>query len=483
MRKFLNVLASIRWRLVLIYMGITVVVFILTTMLTTQILQKKLLDDRISEYSQEIMELSVALAPELRNHNASMLYSIASERGRALSGRVLLVDQSGVVQVDSYSMLNGTQVLVREVAEVLTGAKDSSFGYHQINDEKGRFWAVYYTAAVIEKDETIGVVVLSQSIQDVIDSTNVIKTQFFLIFAGGVLVIFVLASILTRYISRPIEALTKGAMDIAGGNLSTRVNIKGNNELSELGNAFNVMTQQLENVDKQRSEFVSNASHELRTPLTSMKILTESILYQDGLEEAVYKDFLADINMEIDRLNELINDLLFLAKLNNAEETLRVQQVNLLELVKKAVKPLIPIANKRRIEVSVKGDAGDAVDCDPVLMQQAISNLVDNAIKYSREDSRVEVGVRQTHAQAFISIEDRGEGIPKEHLANLFERFYRVDRARARMTGGNGLGLHIVLRIVNAHGGRVDVKSTPGEGSVFTIIIPIKNTPERPEET
>lgn len=445
------------------------------TIFTTRIIERELLDQRVSEQIQAVVDLSMEAAPELAEQDSAALYEIALEKGRELSGRVLFQNRAGVVQTDSFSMLNGRKVETKEVLEVLSGAKDTSYGFHRIENSDGTsFWSVYYTSAIIRNSETIGAVVVSQSIQDVVDHASRIRYRFLYVFLIATLMILVAAFFGTRPISKPIEQLKEGAMNIAGGNLKTRVNIKGDTELSDLGNAFNKMTMQLENVDKQRSEFVSNASHELKTPLTSMKILAESLLYQEGVEEAVYQDFLQDIDHEINRLNHLINDLLLLTKLEDIETIPNAAEANIAEMVEQIVKMLQPIAGQKNIALSTHLSGNIYIECAPVMLRQAINNLVDNAIKYSHEGGHVDIRVYAQKQNVYIEVEDSGEGIAQEHIDHIFDRFYRVDKARSRETGGNGLGLHIVLKVVNIHGGRVDITSVPGQGSIFTIVLPIR---------
>ena len=421
------------------------------------------------------MDLSVSAAPEMVELDAAALYELALTRGRETSGRVLFLNPAGVVQTDSFSVMNGRKLQNKEILEVLSGKKDISYGFHRIENSDGTyFWSVYYTSAMIHNSETVGVVVLSQSIQDVVDNANKIRSQFLYVFLIAIFLILVAVFFSTIHISKPIEQLKNGAINVAGGNFKTRVNIKGNDELSELGNAFNRMTMQLETVDKQRSEFVSNASHELKTPLTSMKILAESLLYQEGVEEAVYQDFLGDIDREVDRLNHLINGLLLLTKLEDVEDIPNAEEANLCELVEQVVKMLRPIAEKKDISITTNFSGLIYAECAPVMLRQAVNNLVDNAIKYTHEGGRVEVNLYTSQKNIYIEVDDSGEGIAEEHINHIFERFYRVDKARSRETGGNGLGLHIVLKVVNIHGGHVDIRSKDGDGSVFTIVLPIR---------
>ena len=211
--------------------------------------------------------------------------------------------------------------------------------------------------------------------------------------------------------------------------------------------------------------------------MTSIKILTESLLYQDGVDEDVYKDFLGDINQEIDRLTTLINDLLQMTRIENDVGRMQAETASITELTAKAVDLLMPIAAKKNISLSMEGKQVTA-ECDPLRLRQAINNLIDNAIKYTPEGGKVSVKVAENGGLVTVTVADNGVGMDEVHLGKIFDRFYRVDKARARETGGTGLGLHIVQRIAHLHGGRVEVESKPGEGSTFRFIFPAKHKPE-----
>jgi signal transduction histidine kinase len=228
-------------------------------------------------------------------------------------------------------------------------------------------------------------------------------------------------------------------------------------------------------MDRNRSEFVSNASHELKTPLSSMKILIESLLYQDGVDEKIYKEFLTDINKEIDRLSEIITGLLSLAKTESETEALTLNKILLSELVHKSVRALQPIARENGVTLTFTVSSDPEVECDALKVMQAVMNLVENAIKYTGDGGRVSVTLQRSGGNAMIVVRDNGCGIPEDEIPHLFDRFYRVDKARARGTGGSGLGLHITRKIALLHGGRIDVQSEEGKGSVFTLVLPIKN--------
>ena len=204
-----------------------------------------------------------------------------------------------------------------------------------------------------------------------------------------------------------------------------------------------------------------------------MKILVESMLYQDNVPEEVYKEFLGDINGEIDRMNSLITDLLLLSKMDSDIVTINLEKVRISSIVNKCVNALEPIARERNIRVRTDLSDDFELECDPLKLRQAINNLIENAIKYTGDGGHVFVTTKHHGGEGAVRIEDNGVGMSPEHLEHIFERFYRVDKARSRETGGTGLGLHIVRRIALMHGGRVDVESQEGKGSVFTLVVPL----------
>lgn len=456
--------------------------FFVILVITSNIVENRLLYQRVEEQTRQLNEFSVRISGQLAEQDARTLYTLALEQGQGGGGRILITSPSGTVQVDSYSTLNGRRIDIREVTEVLTGVKDSSYGYHKIHrEEGGSFWSLYCTSAVVHDGKIIGSVVSSQNIEDVLARTTTIKFQYIGVFLGALVLVILAAYLSTNHISKPLEELKDGAIRVASGDFSIRMKMKGKDEIAQVGHAFDYMTQKLENVDAQRSEFVSNASHELKTPMASMKILTESLLYQDGIPEEVYKDFLTDINTEIDRLTLLINDLLYLTKMEN-EELHNVKAISLVKLVEGAVRQVRPIADQKEIELTFEYGDNQKVECDALRLRQAVGNLIDNAVKYTPQGGRVEVYVYFAGGYATVTVKDTGVGISKEQLPHIFDRFYRVDKARARVTGGTGLGLHIVQRIALKHGGRVEVESEPGKGSAFRFIIPQKQNRLSPEK-
>ena len=216
-----------------------------------------------------------------------------------------------------------------------------------------------------------------------------------------------------------------------------------------------------------------NISHELKTPMTSMKVLADSLLEQENLPVEMYREFMEDIAKEIDRENQIITDLLSLVKMNRTGQTMNIQQVNINDLLEQILKRLKPIAEKKNVEMVMESFRPVSAEIDETKFTLAVSNLVENAIKYNHENGWVHVSLNADHKYFYLKVEDSGLGIPQEDQAHIFERFYRVDKSHSREIGGTGLGLAIARNAVIVHRGSIKVHSNEGEGTTFTVRIPL----------
>ena len=228
-------------------------------------------------------------------------------------------------------------------------------------------------------------------------------------------------------------------------------------------------------MDDSRQEFVSNVSHELKTPLTSMKVLADSINSMPDAPKELYQEFMEDITNEIERETKIINDLLSLVKMDKSAAGLNVSSVNINELLEQILKRLQPIADKQKVELVLESFRPVTAEADEVKITLAITNLVENAIKYNRNDGEgwVHVSLNADHQYFYLKVEDSGIGIPEESLDHIYERFYRVDKSHSREIGGTGLGLAITRNSILMHRGAIKVHSVMGEGTTFDVRIPL----------
>ena len=260
---------------------------------------------------------------------------------------------------------------------------------------------------------------------------------------------------------------------VAEGNLDQDIDVKTYRETRDISEAVMQTIRKLKNLDQSRQEFVSNVSHELKTPLTSIRVLADSLMGMGEVPVELYREFMEDISNEIDRESKIIDDLLSLVKMDKSEAELNITQVNLNVLVEQILKRLRPIANRRKVELIFESIREVTADVDEMKLSLAITNLVENAIKYNMEEGWVRVTLDADHKFFYLKVQDSGIGIPEDVQDRIFERFYRVDKARSRETGGSGLGLAITRNVVLMHKGAIKLSSKEGEGSTFTLRIPL----------
>ncbi|MBQ7916254.1 MAG: HAMP domain-containing protein, partial [Firmicutes bacterium] len=260
---------------------------------------------------------------------------------------------------------------------------------------------------------------------------------------------------------------------LADGELEEKVDVRGNYEIEVIVDAINHMLDDMRSTEQRRQEFVSNVSHELKTPMSAIKVLTESLLLQQGAPEEMYREFLQDINSEIDRESALINDLLSLVRLEDNKGGLNLQMVSMNDLAETILKRLQPLADRNEVELVLESREQVNAEIDDMKMSVALSNLIENGIKYNKAGGSVRVKVDADFADAIITISDTGCGIPEEHFNKIYQRFYRVDKARDRAAGGTGLGLAIVHQIITMHHGSISIRSKVDVGTSFTVRIPL----------
>ncbi len=245
------------------------------------------------------------------------------------------------------------------------------------------------------------------------------------------------------------------------------------NKHTEMDTQLNMISARVETLEKQKDSFIYDISHELRTPLSTIKILSQSIQYSQNDEVNIYKEFFSDIVNEIDRMDNIITDMMQSVDLDPNSYIVKLRLSYLNYLCESIVKRLQPIAFKKNITIEFVALSNLQIYIDPTKIDRAVSNIIENAIKYSENDSKIEVTLYQERNRACISVRDEGIGISQSEINRIFERFYRVKKDRSRTTGGSGLGLYITKKIIDMHQGEIDIKSIENIGSIFTIKLPM----------
>lgn len=233
---------------------------------------------------------------------------------------------------------------------------------------------------------------------------------------------------------------------------------------------YHDMTAEAE-IEELRKDFISSASHELRTPVTSIKLLLESLMCGAKEDPVLLDDFLNDLSLEVDRLHQLVNDLLDIAKMESEKNSVNKSEFNIAEFIKEATSTLVPLAKSKDIKINLPETHDLSMIADRSKLRQVVVNLATNAVKFTPAGGNIYINVKKVPLGIEFKIKDTGIGIPEEDQEHIFEKFYRVNKERSRAIGGSGLGLTIVKQIIEAHKGRIDVKSIPGN-TVFTFLIP-----------
>ncbi|MDO4554710.1 MAG: HAMP domain-containing sensor histidine kinase, partial [Lachnospiraceae bacterium] len=321
-----------------------------------------------------------------------------------------------------------------------------------------------------------GMICIIASCQDVYDMCSYMEDQKDRLTILMITVMFALSIGISILMTRKFKVLRQSVQYVAEGHTDEQIKEIGYTEVREIAGRFNEILGKMQILEDSRQEFVSNVSHELKTPITSIKVLAESLLTQPDADASLYREFMSDIVEEIDRENEIITDLLALVKMDKKVANMNVETVNINELIEGIIKRLKPLAQKREIEIGFEPFRPVVAEIDSVKLSLAITNLIENGIKYNEDHGWVHVYLNADHRFFYVKVEDNGVGIPEEYQDQIFERFYRVDKARSRETGGTGLGLAITRDVALLHKGAIKVHSTPGEGTTFTMRIPLTYT-------
>lgn len=383
------------------------------------------------------------------------------------SGRIVIVNPQFMIVKDTYGLDENKTILSSEVIRCFQGEDSLSY-----SADSG-FIEMTVPIKKPSTQEIKGVLIVSTPTGDIQESRNALGDQVLFLQIGMILVIFGIAFYTSRMLVKPFGKITRSMEEMKVGFLEEDISILDYTETELLSEAYNGMLKRMKTLDDSRQEFFSNVSHELKTPITSMKVLADSLLMQEDVPVELYKEFMGDIAEEIDRENKIINDLLSLVKMDRKAADVNVQETSINDLLELILKRLRPIAAKRDIELVLESFKPVRAEVDETKLTLAISNLVENAIKYNKEEGWVHISLNSDHKYFYVKVEDSGIGIPEEAQEHIFERFYRVDKSHSREIGGTGLGLAITRNAILMHRGAIRVYSKEGEGTTFTVRIPL----------
>ena len=390
-------------------------------------------------------------------------------------GRVLIINSDFKAIMDTYNLSVNKNIVSEEVIRCFKGESITNYDRENGFIEMTIPITEVYTAEETGEETTkvCGVLLSSVSTDTITMTMSILSRTAWIINIVVFICIFVLATLFSRFLTNPFNKVTDAIKEVGAGFTDQALAVPDYKETEHIVDAFNSVLARSRVLDESRKEFVANVSHELKTPITSMKLLAESLIAQEEVPAELYREFMEDIVGEIDREDKIINDLLELVKLDKTDGILTIEDVNVNNMIELILKRMRPIAKRENVNLIFESTREVVAQIDDVKMTLAVTNFVENAIKYNRENGDVKVSLDADHQKFILKVEDTGIGIPEEALDHIFERFYRVDKSHSREIGGTGLGLAIARNIVLMHRGTIDIESELDKGTTFTVVIPL----------
>lgn len=481
----IKILRSLKSRIFLILLIVGLMPCVSMRYAILQNYEQRAVNVKISDVSTQLRILANHLITYhyLQDTSSEVINAELDQLSSLYDGRVLVINNDLKVVKDTYGISENKTIISEEVVRCIKGENTSRYdrnnGYVEMtipitetvtlggNEKEAK-----------ERKEIVRGVMLVSASTDSISVTMEILSRKALIVEVIVIIVTTIVSVLAaKILIRPFEKITEALDEAQEGYSSDPISVTDCVETEHIGDAFNRVLGRMKVLDTSRQEFVSNVSHELRTPITSMKVLADSLISQKDVPVELYQEFMEDIAEEIDREDEIITDLLSLVKMDRTAADLNITEVDINALVELIMRRLRPIAQNRDVEVVYESVRPVTAAVDEVKITQVISNLVENAIKYNKEHGWVRVKLDADHQYFSVEVADSGIGIPAESIDHIYERFYRVDKSRSREIGGTGLGLAITRSAILMHRGTIKVESIEGEGTTFTIRIPLKYIP------
>lgn len=414
----------------------------------------------------------------MQDTSSEVINAELSQLSNLYDGRVLIVNHNLKVVKDTYGISEGKTIVSEEVIRCMKGENTSKYdaenGYIEMTIPITETVVMNVPGEESQKFDVIrGVMLTSVSTDNITVTLDILSRQALVVEVITIIGILLVSIVLSNLLIRPFEKITDALSQVKEGYKSDPISVPDYLETEHIGDAFNQVLSRMKALDDSRQEFVSNVSHELKTPITSIKVLADSLRGQEEVPVELYREFMEDIATEIDRENKIINDLLALTKMDGAASTLNISQVDINMLVELIMRRLRPIAIKRDIELVYESIRPVTAAVDEVKITLVITNLIENAIKYNKEHGWVKVTVDADHQFFTVEVADSGIGIPEDSTEHIYERFYRVDKSHSREIEGTGLGLSITRSAVLMHRGTIKVVSEEGEGTTFTVKIPL----------
>jgi signal transduction histidine kinase len=418
--------------------------------------------------------------PDAPNRLAKIVSAYAGELGvDGISRAYYIFDAQTAVRLAGNELPDGGLITV---SDTLLSAMTESADAPRLVHTGGQAREFLDAAVVVAGGEGDFIVY----IKDNLESTRSLSYEIFRLILQSVALGFVVAAAVALLMSRtllaPIRGMTRAAEEMAKGDFSRKIDVESSDEIGTLSVTFNNMASQLETnleelrgAEQMRRDFVANVSHELRTPLTSVRAYAETIAEAEDMDAETRAEFLGVILHESDRMTKIVTDLLELSRFDADRVAFAPSRFSLEDSVTGVYRAITLEAKRRAQELTIDlPDGLPEIVADRARIEQVLMNIMTNAVKYTPDGGKINVTGGERGNTAWVRISDTGFGIPESDLPRVFDRFYRVDKARSRESGGTGLGLSIAKEIITRHGGVISVESKPGEGSAFTVELPVE---------
>lgn len=482
-----RILRSIRLRIFLLVLTAGILPCLILSFSLLRGYESRIVNARASEVQTQLRVLSNQLISSDYFHNTDneIINTELTQIASFYDGRVLVIDDTLRVIRDTFAVSEGKTIVSEDVVRCLSQPGTEAVSRYVPEDryievilpvrQTPALQETEYAASGAEAGtaQTQGVLLVSVSTESIEAAVSSLERFALLLGAVLSLIVFAAALIVPGILLIPFDKLTKVISDVSSGFSTEPVKVDDYIETQRISDAFGEVVTRMRTLDESRQEFVTNVSHELKTPMTSMKVLADSLLSDPNTPAETYREFLSDIDTEIDRENRIIEELLNVARLENKKAAMNISQVNINEFLETILKNIRPLAAKRDIELTLVSEREVIAEVDEVKLGMVFRNLIDNAVKYNKEHGKVIVTVNSDHKNFYVSVRDTGIGIPEESFPNIYERFYRVDKSRSRQIGGTGLGLSIAKASVLLHKGSISLESEPDVGTVFHVTIPL----------
>ena len=445
---------SLRFRILIILIILGIVPSVIVTEMVIANYEDRAIANRVQSMENICDIMCDLLIKEnyLNDTSSQTVNSKLELLSNSYGGRILIVDRDFRIIKDTYGVDEGRTLVSQKVLNCFKGED----AYQYDSDSQKLILAVPVKSPDVKQVQ--GAMMIMASSSEVTATIHELEQKGILIIGIIVVLAIFLGYILSTILVKPFARVTKAIEDLTDGYQNEEISVPDYTETALITDAFNKMLSRMKT-------------------LPSMKVLADSLVGQQGVPEELYQEFLSDITEEIDRENKIITDLLSLVKMDKKAADMNISNMNINELLENILKRLRPIADQRRIDLILDSFRPVTADVDEVKFTLAISNLVENGIKYNVDEGWVRVTLDADHKDFYVTVADSGLGIPEDSIERIFERFYRVDKSHSREIGGTGLGLAITRSSIAMHHGIIKVSSKEGEGTTFTVKIPLSYIP------